>query len=95
MPKVQIISRDRAVHYPGEPPEAHLVAVTYSSLLIPPRTLGLPPQRYRAASPAELAAQPRLKLYPVDQAALDQELKAIGEDLAKSQLAAPPTYEVP
>jgi len=95
MPKVKLLSRELAAGFPGERPEEHLVAVTYSGETVPPRTVQLAQDLYRPATADELTANPRLKLYPKDQAAVDAELQALRRDFDQVISSAPPTLELP
>jgi hypothetical protein len=95
MAQVTLWSRDLPVGVPGVPPGAELVAVTYSTTTIPPRSVLLPLSAYREATDPERVANPRLHFYPKDKAAQDLELKAIREDLGKVEKVRPPTLEVP
>jgi len=95
MSQVTLWSRDPAVGVPGTIVGSEAVAVTYSTMLIPPRSVLLPLSAYREATAPERVANPRLRFYPKDQAAQDVELKAIREDMDKLAASAPPTLEVP
>jgi hypothetical protein len=95
MAQVTLWSRDRAVGLPGTAAGAEVVAVTYSTMLIPPRSVLLPLSAYREATDAERVANPRLRFYPKDKPAQDAELKAIREDMDKVAASAPSTLEVP
>jgi len=95
MPQVQLLSREPAPSVPGQAAGDELVATTYSTTTIPPRSVLLPGSGYRPATDAELSGNPRLRLYPKDQAAQNAEAQAIGEDLRKVTGNAPPTLEVP
>jgi len=95
MSQVALWSRDRAVGVPGTVVGSEAIAVTYSTTMIPPRSVLLPPASYREATDAERVAEPRLRFYPKDQPAADAELKAIRQDLDKVAASAPPTLEVP
>jgi hypothetical protein len=95
VPQVQILSRSPSSGLPGEGASVDTVVVVYSSALRPPRSLIFPRDSYRPATGAELAANPRLRFYPKDQANQDGELKAIGEDLHSVLQADRSTFEVP
>ena len=95
MPQVQLLSREPAPSVPGQTAVAELVAVTYSTMQVPPRSVLLPLTSYRQPTDEELAATPRLRFYPKDPAAEDAEAQAIGEDLRKVTGNAPPILEVP
>ncbi|OGO08500.1 MAG: hypothetical protein A2Y61_03955 [Chloroflexi bacterium RBG_13_60_13] len=95
MPKVRILSRSAVRGLPGESRQPGEVNVIYSSQLVPPRSVFLRVGSYREATGEELKVNARLAWVPKDQAAQDAELAAIGEDLAKVQVAAPPTFDVP
>lgn len=95
MTQVTLWSRQQAVGVPGERPGSELVAVTYSTNLVPPRSVLLPLSAYRQATNEELHANPRLAYYPFSPATQAAELQAIGDDLGKIGRAAPPTLEVP
>ncbi len=95
MTQITLWSRERAVGVPGGGAGDELVAVTYSTFTIPPRSVLLPLSDYRPATDPERVAEPRLRFYPKDQAAQDVELKAVRADLDKVAASAPPTLEVP
>jgi hypothetical protein len=95
MPQVALWSRDQAVGVPGSTARGELVAVVYSTHVVPPRSVLLPLSGYREATDAERVANPRLLFYPKDKAAQDAEVKAIGDDLHKVEQVRPSTLEVP
>lgn len=95
MTQITLWSRELAGGFPGTPTGLERVAVTYFTTAVPPRTVLLPLDFYREATDAELSANPRLQLYPKDQAAQDAELQAIRQDYDRAVAAAPPTFHLP
>lgn len=95
MPQVQLLSREPAPTVPGQAAVGELVAVTYSTMAVPPRSILLPLSSYRPPTDDEWVARPRLRFYPKDKPAEDAEAQAIGEDLRKVTGSAPPILEVP
>ena len=95
MAQVTLWSRELGAAVLGQASGAERVAVTYSTMLIPPRSVLLPLSAYREATGTERVVNPRLRFHPKDQAAQDLELKAIREDMDKVAASAPPTLEVP
>lgn len=95
MPQVQLLSREPAPTVPGQAVVGDQVAVTYSTMQVPPRSVLLSLGWYREATDAELAANRRLRFYPKDRSGEIAELGAIGEDLRKVTGNAPPILEVP
>ena len=95
MVQVTLWSRDSAAGVPGGTATGLQVAVTYSTMLIPPRSVLLPLSDYREATDPERVAEFRLRFYPKDKAAAEAELKAIREDMDRVAASSPPTLEVP
>ncbi len=95
MAQVTLWSRDSAVGVPGATATGLRVAVTYSTITIPPRSIAAPLAWYREATADELKANPRLRFYPKDKAAEAAEAGLISADLLILTASAPPTLEVP
>lgn len=95
MPKVTILRRDEALCFPAPGHSQAVVSVTYATDLFLPRTVDLPLASYREATPDELAANPDLRMIPVDQPAQDAELLAIRQDYDRACAVTPPRFDLP
>ena len=95
MAQISLLGRDLTVRFPAPLQAEEVVAVHFATNAIMPRTIYLPPASYRPATPAELAASPRLKVIPVTPAALQAEQAAIAADLKAALAQKPSTFTVP
>jgi hypothetical protein len=83
LPQISLLRRQLSVRFPepGKPEE--IVAVTYSTPAIPPRTVIMDKDLYRAATSEEIAAAPRYEQIPVSAEASELELKTVLQDIAR------------
>jgi len=94
MPTVTILSRQITVSGVDTGRGVEQVQITYSSNVTPPRTILLPVDRYRPATPQEIQANPRYLVVPRDTAAQDAELAAIKADIDSIQAGRPQTFTI-
>lgn len=93
MAQITLLRRERAITTPQGGPIKEVVAVTYSTLAIPPRQVFLPLDLYRPATEEELAANPRYQMLPGQPGAIDTERKLIQADIEGIVQAPPDTFE--
>jgi len=93
--QVTILRRERVLRVPtgGEATEA--VEIAYSTPTTLPRTVYLPLDLYRPATPEELAVNPRYQMLPVNDQAIEVERKLIQADLKGYASSVPETFELP
>ena len=94
MPRVTILSRGKLLQFPDPSRPVTVVAVTYQSELLPPRTVQLPDDLYRDATLEEGPSGSSIDVVPVDDAAQKAEDDAIRQDLAALKDFAPPVREL-
>jgi acyl-CoA thioesterase FadM len=95
MPRVTILRREQSVRFVGARQAEDVVEVTYSSDVYGVRSVTLPVELYRLASPEELVANTRYHMAPVDKAAEAAERKAIQADLEGYGRQTPASFDVP
>lgn len=95
MPRVTILRRELTVRFPGARQAEDVVEVSYSSDAYGVRSVILPVELYRPATPDELAANARYHVVPADKASEDAERKAIQADLEGYGRQTPASFDVP
>jgi len=95
MAQATILRRERVLRVSPSGEAAEVVEVSYSTLTLLPRTVHLSLDLYRAATPDELAANPRYQMLPVNEQAVAAEREAIQMDRKAAIAAVPQTFELP
>jgi len=95
MPRVTILRRDQTVHFPEAREAEEVVEVTFVSDAYGVRSVVLPLEVYRPATPEELAANPRYRMLPAHGAAEAVERKAIQVALEGYGRQTPSSFDVP
>ena len=93
MPRISILSRDQFPVFTEVGQPQFSVLVTYATDAVSPRTVILPVDPYRPASSDELKANPRFKVYPLDDPAIQAERLAIQQDLDLALRGRPETFD--
>lgn len=94
MVQVTILRRESTVRVVAPGQVRDVVAVTYSSTAVPPRTVDLPPGSYRDASAEELDVNPRYQVMPVGEGAEEAEREAIRQDRERVLAVRPSTFDI-
>jgi len=93
MAQVTILRRSRSYNHPVARQVVESAEVIYSTLAVAPRSVYLPLELYRAATPDELDANPRYQMLPVDEKAAEAEREALVVDMRATFRPLPESFE--
>jgi hypothetical protein len=95
MAQVLILRREYAVRSAAPGQVGEVVAITYSTPAVPPRSVDLPLELYRPATADERAANPRYHFLPMNDEAAAAEREAIQSDMKAAIGPLPESFELP